>query len=445
MNNNKITIYLLCSPNLGVLDNWLPVLFQIYNNNKNYRFVLLFPNSTIVSSICFDNAINKIADKIFDLIIVQTIPGEWMKFDSLVNSKKWCESNYVITKVFKYIELIKLKYPKVYKLISSLIYLYTIIFRYKNRKKIVHLDKQIYSTDVLLYDVHVRKHGNVSKILFLFSGNYKFSMPHGIGIRLKLDHIVKANNNNNNKLKIYLFSNFFERDYYIKKHGVNDDNLNFFGIPRHDYNWINEIQRQSQILPPGFQNGNTIFIISSPVSACLPMDRKIKSLINIEKVLQEGLGMNLVIKLHPKEAKEGIYEDVFGIKEYGKTWVYSGLHPFALAKGRKLAISLFSGVSFDMLRLGVPCIEYIDLQGIPGFDDIVDKKPITPFARYGLVTSVSNYSELEYHVNRIMKSSNYHESYIKVYKKYFIMDDKSSDKIASNILELIPNKAINQL
>ena len=175
------------------------------------------------------------------------------------------------------------------------------------------------------------------------------------------------------------------------------------------------------------------------------MDRKIKSLINIKKVLQEGLGMNLVIKLHPKEAKEGIYEDVFGIKEYGKTWVYSGLHPFALAKGRKLAISLFSGVSFDMLRLGVPCIEYIDLQGIPGFDDIVDKKPITPFARYGLVTSVSNYSELEYHVNRIMKSSNYHESYIKVYKKYFIMDDKSSDKIASNILELIPNKAINQL
>ena len=168
------------------------------------------------------------------------------------------------------------------------------------------------------------------------------------------------------------------------------------------------------------------------------MDRKIKSLIDIRKVIQERLGMNLIIKLHPKESKDGVYEHVFDAKEYGKTWIYSGLHSFVLAKDRKLAISLFSGVSFDMLRLGVPCIEYIDLKDIPGFD-IVNKKSITPFARHGLVVSVNNYNELEYHVDRIIKSSNHYELSIKIYRKYFIMNDKASNMVASNILELTPN------
>ena len=47
-----------------------------------------------------------------------------------------------------------------------------------------------------------------------------------------------------------------------------------------------------------------------------------------------------------------------------------------------------------MLRLGVPCIEYINLQNIPGVD-IINGKPLTPLARYNFVTSASDYNEFK--------------------------------------------------
>jgi hypothetical protein len=436
MSSRKATIYLLCSPNLGVLDNWLPVLVQIYRSSENYRFVLLLPNLTVVSSIHFDNAINEIADSIFDLIVFQNIPGEWLKADSLANTKEWARSNYRITRIFEYVELIEMRHPKVYKLISPFISLYGSISKYKHRQKIFHIDEKIHDTDALLYDIHVNNHENVSQLLSIFESNLRFSMPHGIGIKLKLDHISAGGVTGANKLQIYLFSSFFERDYYIKKYGVNSDNLNFFGIPRHDLEWINEIQNHSQNLSPNFQDGESVFIISAPISTYLPRDRKVKSLKDIKKIIIENLDMNLVIKLHPKEYKEGVYEEVFGIKNYGRTWIYSDLHPFALAKGRRLTISLFSGVSFDMLRLGVPCIEYINLQNIPGVD-IINGKPLTPLARYNFVTSASDYNEFKFQVNRIIKSSNYVMPSIKKYSEYFSIDGKSSSRVASNIIQLI--------
>jgi len=93
-------------------------------------------------------------------------------------------------------------------------------------------------------------------------------------------------------------------------------------------------------------------------------------------------------------------------------------------------------VSFDMLRLGVPCIEYINLQNIPGVD-IINGKPLTPLARYNFVTSASDYNEFKFQVNRIIKSSNYVMPSIKKYSEYFSIDGKSSSRVASNIIQLI--------
>jgi hypothetical protein len=435
MNRRKTSMYLLCAPNLGILDNWLPVLFHFYRSNSNFRYVLILPNLKVASSIHFDNAITKIADSVFDEIVFQNITGEWLKASSIGNVKDWCKTKYRVTRLFAYIEEINMKYPKVCTLLMPIISLYGVISRHNNRKKIVHIDKQIHDADILLYDIHVSNNENLSEILTIFNNNLRFSMPHSIGIKLKLDQIKKIDEKNINKLNIYLFSRFFERDFYIKKYGVRDNNLKFYGIPRHDDDWIKEIRFQSSSLLPNFQDEKAVLIISSPISACLPRNRKIRSLKDINKFILKQLGINIVIKLHPKELNEGIYEEVFGSKNYGKTWIYSDLHPFALAKGRKLAITLFSGVSFDMLRLGVPCIEYIDLQDIPGFE-IMNKKPVTPFTRYGLVYSVSNYDEFEFHVNKIIKSSDDASSSIKKYSEYFPIDNQSSSRIATNLMQI---------
>jgi hypothetical protein len=98
--------------------------------------------------------------------------------------------------------------------------------------------------------------------------------------------------------------------------------------------------------PDGFNN-NTIIILSRHVqNGYLSFEEKFNSLKNIKKIFIDELGMKVATKLHPNEKKEKtfsnskdkIYENVFGLKNYGSTWVYSDLHIFALCNEKNLLL-----------------------------------------------------------------------------------------------------------
>ena len=131
--------------------------------------------------------------------------------------------------------------------------------------------------------------------------------------------------------------------------------------------FINTIQNESSSLPDNFIN-NTVLVLSRHIDGNLSFIEKTDSIRNIKKIFIDELGMKLVIKRHPNEIKERIfsnkhctiYEDVLGLNNYGLTWVYSNLHTFALAKGKKLVVSLYTGVAIDVVVMKTPCVEYIE-------------------------------------------------------------------------------------
>ena len=152
--------------------------------------------------------------------------------------------------------------------------------------------------------------------------------------------------------------------------------------------------------------------------------------------------MKVIVKLHPSEKQEKIYsgkneviyEEALGRNNYGLTWVYSDLHAFALCKNKRLAISFYTGVVFDMVAMGTPCVEYIDLL-IKIKNPEKDEKILTPFVKYGFIGGVSNYSDLCTYVDKwIGNSDQISTASMNTYKKYFQVSNNISEKIATEIL-----------
>jgi len=68
-NKKNSSLYLLCSPNIGLLDNWLPVVHKLKKYNPNLDCHLIFTTVEATMSINFDNAVISISSDIFDSTI----------------------------------------------------------------------------------------------------------------------------------------------------------------------------------------------------------------------------------------------------------------------------------------------------------------------------------------------------------------------------------------
>ena len=204
----------------------------------------------------------------------------------------------------------------------------------------------------------------------------------------------------------------------------------FFGHHRKNINKTTMVVISSAV------KKNNVELISAKYKK-LPIFRRGEMLANIV-----ALKKNIVVKLHPKERKEGLYEEVFGTDTYGDKWFYSDIHPFVLGKESAFAISFYSGVPIDMLALGVPTIEYLDLRGIPDFDNdesLRDKKghPCFGYRYLDLVLGASDYDQMKAHAMEIMNDRETVLSRLQAkYNELFPQIENINEKIAKDILSI---------
>jgi hypothetical protein len=443
-NKKSSSIYLLCSPNLGLLDNWLPVIYELKKHNANLDCKIIITSSETMMSINFDNAIVSISNDIFDSVIFLSSANLLMHTDSLKAAKEICSVSSSVSRFLRYCN-----YSKKYYFLNFFAHIFFTAYkciefvRYKDN--CVSVDSIITSNDILLYDVHVKNFPFEKSIIALF--RHKFSMPHGIDITVSNNHKNRLANNIDldSDLTLYLFSDF-QCEKYINKYGVNESSFAIYGIPRHDSNWVEIIQSRSDKLGSSFKDNETVVIFSSPYTesdSYLPKNKKQEIIEDIKKVVIDNLGMKIAVKIHPKEDKgrESIYEEIFGLDQYGKTWVYSNLHPFALASGKKFVITMWSGVCFDMIKIGVQCIEYVDFRSVKGFENYdLNGDKISPFVYYGFAIGVRNHEQFVFQVKQILKISDKRPEvyvYMSKHKKYIPVVDGVSNKIALDILSKV--------
>ncbi|MBT5398933.1 hypothetical protein HOL24_00165 [bacterium] len=442
MNKRRPNIFVLCYPHLGILDNWLPVVDMMNSTENHLNFTLIIPNATIIKSFHEDNAVVKISNNLFSTVLVHAHDNIWIKNTSVFNTVKWYRKNRTVLRLFDILKRLIKKKLFSYVLMYPLILLRNKIYKKEFRFEYRELNGFISQTDILLYDIYTEDNYKVSDILQLFENNKKYGLPHAISmaaIEQKAPALVNVHNKNN--IVFYIYTKL-QREHFKVRYGLNINKIRIVGVPRHNHKWIKKIQEKSPKLPDNFDS-NTIVILSRHVDGHLSFDEKVETLKNIKKMFVDRLDMKVAIKLHPNEKQERIYkskaeriyENIFGLSNYGVTWIYSDLHIFSLSQGKKLIVSLFTGVVFDTIAVGIPCIEYVDLS-VKINNSEKHRKKTRQFVRYGFVEGVSSYHDLRAFVEKwISDPDAILATSMNAYNFYFPLFDDIPRVMATEILQ----------
>ena len=447
--NNKIV--LLCSPNLGVLENWLPIFDVLKKSNISIKIVCLFTKPSLASLIDPDSDLIKLSEGYIDEVVFPSYNYEWIMCDSLKKSNQANTIPYFarfFKKIENYFSNTSLKF--LVKIIAK-IYFFSLNIHYKKYSLInIDIDSFLLDAKFILIDIVDLHKGIPTYNNFLVSVYPKmvcFSLHHGVNIgldKVALKYSQKKQIENNPNTYYYFYSKQDE-NFYLEHYDINS-NQKQIGVPRHSNNWMNHLIENQTKLSDKYFAKPFLLIISRPSNDFLPNDRKEKTLQDIKKLAIENLGLNVVIKCHPKEKSFDIYDSVFGKGEYNNTWFFTNRHPYLLAKQSTLCVSLYSSLVSDFLLIGTPVIEYLNIKGIPFHDNQESYRdefnnPVLDYRYFGLVLGADNYSDLENHAKTILSDR---DSVVKklrdTYDEHFYSNENSAKIIADDILNEIKNE-----
>lgn len=400
-NGKSKTIYVQCSPNLGILDNWLPILHQIKKSYPSTVFKCVIPKSGTVDNINVSDALINISEKIFSSIIFRTNRQGWAETTSFREAKEYCNKGLFYYPLFKI-------WHKIGRILNSSLYfskLWMIWERWLFKKIPGETDKiRLDDRMIFFYDVSEEVKPYCRDILYQIGKVPKFSLCHGINIHIENDYTVTDFEKKRGEVTSFLFSTK-EVEYYEKAFLQCREDLKVIGIPRHNSDWLSVVKSESA---PDYLFKEFVFIVSRPAADYFPLDRKERVIREIQKVIIEENGLPVVVRLHPKEREEGIYERVFGKDNKGKTWEYSITHPLVIGQNCKFAISFYSGIAVDLAFLNRNTIEYLDMVGLEKYDHQFANRdergrPILSYRYFNLVHGVNTLQELRDKVAAILE------------------------------------------
>ena len=83
----KNVVFFLCSPSLGILDNWLPVIWNLKEKQKDLKFIIIFPRASFIDQIYLSNVLLILGANIFDSIVFKSKAGLWLAADTFSQVK----------------------------------------------------------------------------------------------------------------------------------------------------------------------------------------------------------------------------------------------------------------------------------------------------------------------------------------------------------------------
>jgi hypothetical protein len=394
-------IVLNCSPHLGLLDNWLPILYQIKLKHPDIRFTFVAPVEQVIKAIDLQSSTIEVSSEIFSSVIFKTCSGSWVCVKNFSKAKE-------ISKKYR------CKFLNIIKFFLHRVNADFLKFRIENMQLKVSnffLKKYIFDLEnlqdfVLCFDLTDSNKKYNQTLMELAISKQKFSIFHGLNVN-GMRGCTSTSNNYSLFTMVYSYS-AKENFYYQKKFMLKSEAVHSYGIPRHNANWISFLKSKEANKDSSFDE--YVLFISRPIGATISNEERIGYLLNIKKMLNK-LNLKLVIKRHPKESNDKVFEKIFGKENYLSTWEYSSQNLLTHGDSCKFAVCLYSGVPLDLLMIGIPTIEMLDLKNVKHYEayDLLKNKygdPVTECRYFGFVLGASNYNQLEHHAIDVMLNKN---------------------------------------
>ena len=446
--DQKKHILLWCSPGFGLVDVWLPVIKELIKKD-NITIDFVFPEPSSLRLEERKTTLFKISEKFADRVIYKGYSGRWFVASSLTKASsciKFSKADQKIERLSARLTRGRASRNFILKTIGKYLLL---VFKHYVRIKENHAQLSLYNfsllknADGILCDITVENKLVNAGLKNDLKNIQKFSMVHGLApYWVTSRFICKKSALKRSDVTAYSMSHL-EVNGYKKCYGILDDNIVHAGIPKHDISWIEFICSHSNSIAEEMFD-SFVFIIGRPASPYNTPERKKKALKNIYDIVCAKHKLKIIVKTHPKESLDGIdgdiYMDALGKDNYGKDWLYSNSHPFIIGRKSIFSISFYSGVSLDMIAIGKPTIEYLDLEDIPSYDNkdsLRDElgSPVFQFRYTNLVLGVSSKIDLDKCVSLILHRYKSTFSPIRSrYKEYFKPFRESSVMVANDIV-----------
>jgi hypothetical protein len=330
---------LLCAPSLGILDNWLPVLHAARASHPDWRIVALIPDRETLSQLDPSDTAHVLADEVIDATVAPLVGGGWVEAAGFLAAARAAAPRRWLPPL-----------PTVEQ------------FRRRTQpRRLARPEAR------LLYDIHLHEKNRIAPLLATLGDIPRFSHNHGLELEvIKSRRVAPFDPYNVTAAFLYGPS---EIEAYARNFGLAEKALCVVGIVRHEPAWVKKvIDKSAELHHLPFDE--FALVISRPAgSSYLPRERKIRALSALHEVMWEEHRVPLVFRTHPKEHDDGTFAVALPKETEGLSWVRSGAHPFHLATQSRIGITFLSGVAIDLVALGVPVIELLDVRGLPEHDN----------------------------------------------------------------------------
>jgi len=419
--NQSDRALLIIGPNIGCLDNWAPVLAAYQDEDERRKIDCLFRDLGVAAQFTGENAVYALAGSSVVGAFIKASPEYWIKLSSVRIAHDIAEH----------------RRPLMHRVLSAAVRLLAVrkgsirvrIARLSARALVSltpHLSlcreaARVSGYSCFLFDLWELRKRYFESLIRRIPAEKCISLFHGFSVSPSeqggrrfergRDGEAAAKRFALGGVRALLFSPR-EIPFYRKKYYLPESRMTVVGIPRHEQGWIQRVQRFRRATLPATSKSR-IFLASRPTQSILPEERKRRALTEIRNLLIEERGYKLIIKQHPKEKLENLFNEVFGEAQYGDTWEFTQEHVFVAAQGCAFGIVFYSALSLDLLMMGLPVIEYLDLSGIDDFGgaEMVrdsDGNPCLEYRFWGLVYGVGNRDEF---MEAVLKAETHPEEF----------------------------------
>lgn len=399
-------LVVLASPGLGILDNWLPPLAAARERRPDLEIVVVVPERATLLDVDPDDTVVALVDGLVDRVVVPTADGGWVAQPTLAAAGRAAASERAAVAALRVLAAVGRRLgrrvdPSRPPLTALLRGLRPAALRVRD----VDLATLGGPKTRVCYDVYVHRKPAARRVLVALGDAPRSSLHHGIDlVAPSAKDIASPEPHLEARASLYSAS---ECDVYVARYGVPPDRLHVDGVPRSDASWVARVVAASaarHVIPdPGY-----VLVVSRPAgSSYLPWERKVRALRDLHRVVCEERGLRLVIKPHPKEGDDGTLAAALPAAGEGITWQRSAAHPFHLAAGAHAAVAFHSGLVVDLVDLGLPVIELIDVRGLAAHDgpdavrDARGRPAFSAFRRAGMVLAAEDADDLRAHLDRI--------------------------------------------
>jgi hypothetical protein len=364
------SVAVICSPNMGIVDSWLPVVAAVRETHPDWRLVAIVPRGWGVG-IRPDAAAVRALDGLVDAAVVEVLPGEYRWVADLreadpiaarlARAGAWLQDleGRASRRGIGFVRMLR----RIIR-VGALLAPGGVRRRWPSRE----------TWSAVLIDADVVNRVEVRELLRALGDPPSLSLSHGLGYR---DPDADGPRAARTPVDLAYAYSEGHRLRLMQDHGLAAGNVRVTGIPRHDPEGP-QLVAEPIVEPIASDWDDAVLLISRPATShadrpstptdWFPAGRKAEQLRAIHRVVCEEQGLRLIVTMHPKERDDRAIEEGLPAAQRGRTWLLTETHPLALAPRLRFAVSFSSGVAVDLLSSGVPTIEFQDVRGASAFD-----------------------------------------------------------------------------